>query len=217
MTSEDIKALDKQSSLLHEQEFDRANNQPTLINARQSKSLQLLVWWVQDRKSCNAGYKRFNLDARNHAIEVISVPTDSETATLMLTKFQSGKWPNWSKSVKNYLSGLQSIQMITIDYSIRQLLDPNNPFLMCDPGQQVKYNARLTGLLFNQDNKRVFRILKDLTLGTLAWEFIKHLDNAQDGHACWNTLKHYKGHVHHETILQLAHNPANNIKYRRKS
>jgi hypothetical protein len=55
--------------------------------------------------------------------------------------------------------------MITLNYIIRQLLDPNNPFLMCDPGQEAKYNARLAGSLFNQDNKQVFQILKDLTLG----------------------------------------------------
>jgi hypothetical protein len=147
-------------------------------------------------------------------IKVIFAPTNSEMGTSITTKFQSRKWPNWSKSVKNYISGLQCMQMITLDYVIRQPLDPNNPFLMCYPGQQAKYNARLTGSLVNQDNKWVFQTLKSLTLGTPAWEFIKHPDKAQDGHTCWDRLRlHYEGYAHHETISQQAHNLANNIKY----
>jgi hypothetical protein len=69
-------------------------------------------------------------------------------------------------------------------------------------------NAPLTGYAFNQDNQRVFGMIKQLTLNGVAFSYIDNEINRKNGHEAWLTLRqHYEGEaqVNRQKDEQVKH------------
>ena len=83
---------------------------------------------------------------------------------------------------------------VSLYYVIRgETPDPLSLSLM-NPDERIIYQAALKGHEYRQDNKVMWRVLKNLLVDTVAWSWINVMDSNEDGcSAMMNLRTHYDG------------------------
>lgn len=89
----------------------------------------------------------------------------------------------WNEKFKNYLSALMGNQSTVLSYVIRD--DPpedlDDPDLGLSESDKEIYKVKQHGKLWDDDNNRVYRIIKQCAVGTLAWEWMRNQKFGGDG------------------------------------
>ena len=145
---------------------------------RKIKCIQALAYW------CTNAYLQgdtldivnlFDDDALNEAIIESELDYDDSKKDAVLDKpgkFSHEKWQEWEESIYNYFASSRNAKGIPYAYVIRKMPNPMDPADM-ERDDRIIYNAQLTGAMFKRDSKHVFQILKELTNGTQAEEWMK--------------------------------------------
>jgi hypothetical protein len=115
-------------------------------------------------------------------------------------KFEPRKYITWARSFENYLDSLRGKSGLPLSYVIRpEDVDPDEAE---DNYQRALWTAHHHGPAYREDNRQVYRIYKDLMIGTDGWTWFNRAPNG-DGRAAHLLIdKHYRGDA--ETALRAA-------------
>jgi hypothetical protein len=103
-------------------------------------------------------------------------------------------------SFENYLDSLRGKSGVPLSYILRP--EGAIPADAADDYQRIIWSAPFTGATFREDNRRVYRIYKDLMIGTDGWTRFNHATVGDGCDAHLLITQHYRGDA--ETALRAA-------------
>jgi hypothetical protein len=108
--------------------------------------------------------------------------------------FTPAKWIEWHEGLMNYLQQKKGHAGVALAYVIRIEPNPHPERLANDPVLASIYHAPLQGVNYRKDSRAVYRVIKQLTLNTVAWNVLKRVEEQQDGRVLITALRdHYDG------------------------
>jgi hypothetical protein len=181
------------------------------------KSLIALSWWVTEKVRVGAvvNLDEFDDQARRAAIVESKVEFESSKGDLSIDKpekFKYEDWPEWEKSVYTYLYSIKNSVGTPLVYVIRK------PIFIRDLEQRdqlIINNASLTGAVFRNDSQRVLTLLRSLTTGTDAENWMHGINC---GRLAMEALQaHYDGDAEAEKRKQAAKSDLQSLFYRHEA
>jgi hypothetical protein len=118
--------------------------------------------------------------------EYIEITQAEASKTTAPAKFVATDWVSWEIVFVNYLAGIYGVSGVPLSYVIRKDLPGRHAIIT--ESERLVNAAPLTGRIFQSDMQKVYHILKSVTVGTDAWEWIKVYDSNQDGHLAFKAL-----------------------------
>jgi hypothetical protein len=210
---------DIKSWVSHKEKLPRtAAGGGVLYGDMKRKNLSALAWWVTERVRTGqvVNLDDFDDEARRMAVVEARVEYDdsaSEQVSIDKPKrFKYEEWPEWEKSVYTYLLSVKNSLGIPLAYVIRKPtldheLDPRTRALI--------NNATHTGALFRADSQTVLSLLKSLTTGTDAENWIQ---GVTCGKSAMKALQdHYDGDAEAEKRKQAAKSDLHVLFYRHEA
>ncbi|MGH7974599.1 MAG: hypothetical protein ACREBR_03670 [bacterium] len=167
-----------------------------VITFMQHQMLDAMRYWVSTRvrRGLAISAALFTRDVANECIQIMMVDTNesSEKAKTMSEpdKFKiDSNWEVFKEAVLTYLGQFQGGGRIQIKYVIRDndINEPNAVY--ANDMERLIQTVPLEGELFVRDNRKVYGILKSLLLEGPGWNWIIHLDRAENGREAWKALK----------------------------
>jgi hypothetical protein len=165
------------------------------------RKLEALWWWVNDRRrrGLELDYTQFTQDVLLQCVERLNVEAqlkDQDSSEVKAPgKFESSHlgWTKWKTGFLNYMRSIKGAQGVPLQYIAMDREDLDNRTFE-DNEEELLYLAPLNGIAFESDNKTFYLQLKQATVGTDAWEWIKRFDTQQNGRLAWfQLLNHYDG------------------------
>lgn len=182
------------------------------------KGLIGLAWWITDRIRLGEAVDitLFDESAKRASIieskvEKSSKSSDSESAKP--DKFKYEDWPEWERSLHTYLLSLRNVQGIPLVYVIRK--NNSMEIELDDRTRKLVSSAPLQGVVFRNDSQRVLLIIKSLTTGTDAENWIKGISC---GRMAMRALQdHYDGSAEAEKRKEAARADIKSLFYKNES
>lgn len=165
------------------------------------RKLEALWWWVNDRRrrGLELDSAQFTQDVLFQCVERLNVQAelkDQDTADVKAPgKFESSHlgWTKWKTSFLNYMRSIKGAQGVPLQYVAIEREGAEDR-MFDDDEEELLYRAPLFGIAFDSDNRSFYLQLKQATIGTDAWEWIKRFDTQQNGRLAWLQLtNHYDG------------------------
>jgi hypothetical protein len=106
-------------------------------------------------------------------------------------KFNPSKYISWARTFENYLDSIKGQSKIPLSYIIR----PENVNLddAVDAYQRRIWGAPHHGLSYEDDNREVYRIYKDLMIDTDGWTWLSRAPEGDGRRAHLLISEHYRG------------------------
>ena len=192
LTSDEVSEMAKRITSM------RQNQGAFVFGAIRIKKLQALVHWVKDTKvrGLPLDPANFTPDIMNEHIKLmaIGVTESDETEVKAPSSFESKKWVQWKLLFTNYVKSLKGCENVPLNYIIRS----DDPTVvaagLANPETALIFQASLQGPPFRKDNKRVYAIMKQLLVDTVAWAWIQRYDRTENGREAMTALSnHYDG------------------------
>jgi hypothetical protein len=147
-----------------------ANSRVTL-GMGQIKRLKTLAFWIRKMRREGQDYDIDNLDEAQLdtvADEVaLTTTTKPDEKLFYPSTFDSTKYVSWSRSFANYLDSRIGKANVSLSYVIRPV--DADPEQAVDEYQRVLWTTPHHGPAYEDDNRQVYRIYKDLIVGTDGW------------------------------------------------
>ena len=183
--------------------------------ARSVQRLQGFAWWITHMTLRGlplilAAFDGVTLD---DSIEQSKLDNDAEDADIdKPSKFKMSEWDQFEDDLYLYLTTLRNARTAPLVYVNRKDIDPTE---ILSTDDEIIYHAPLQGNTFNRDTKRVIQIIRELTNGTDAEEWIKGL---KCGRQAMQALQlHYDGDAAGKSKIQAAKDGLEKIHYRNES
>ena len=173
----------------------------------QIKNLQCLVWWIRDRQRHNQAINSadFDIAAMNAARESkrIEKERSNRDATVSgLAKFQPDEFDEHEDAFLNLLSQRIGSLRVPLRYVVRAQVTPTT---FATENERRMYQIPLAGESYDDDNHRVYRLLKEYLINTPGWAWIEPFDATENGReAFWAWSNHYNGQGELSKRMQLA-------------
>jgi hypothetical protein len=115
-------------------------------------------------------------------------------------KFNPKKYISWMQSFENYLDSVLGESRVPLTYVIQ----PEEVIVddAVDEYQRTIWSAPHTGYAFEEDNRLVYQIYKDIIVYTDGWMWFNQADNGNGRQAHQIITTHYQGNA--ETARQAA-------------
>jgi hypothetical protein len=115
-------------------------------------------------------------------------------------KFNPKKYISWARSFENYPDSLKGKSKVPLTYIIR----PNNvhPDEAETEYQRMVWSAPHNGFAYEEDNREVYCIYKDVMADTDGWTWFNHVVEGDGRHAHQIITMHYRGDA--ETARRVA-------------
>jgi hypothetical protein len=190
------------------------------IGAVHVRRLEGLAYWVMDRQRRLQPLvaEEFTPEVRDESIDY----ADTEQRQLraadasnvpMTGKFSPNQWVEWEILFNNYLSTLRGVRGVPLNYVIRKPLPPGH--MLYGREEQLTFDAPLHGPDFLLDAANVYGKLKQQTIGTNAWEWIKQFELSKNGRDAMLALRqHYDGPAEVDRRIALARQQIKELFYR---
>ena len=187
---------------------------------RKIKCIQGIAYWCTNASLTGDQLdivNKFDDDALDESIiesELDYNETKKDAVLDKPDKFSHEKWQEWEESVYNYFSSFRNVRGIPYPYVIRKMPNPLIPANM-ERDEFITYNAELTGTMFKRDSKHVYQILKELTNGTQAEDWMK---GKKCGRIAMIALQdHYDGKAEGERRMAVAKADLTKLFYRNET
>lgn len=189
------------------------------LTASQQGNLKALLWWIKDRRDrgleeqYDRAFTPADLAQAKEQLaaweQAVKYPTSLERPEKFGLK--KGNWVSWWQSVKNYLGSVMGVRRRSLFYVVRPETAPANPTAI----ETEMYQVVLQGPQYQADNERVYRILKSLTIDTVADGWVKRYDRSQDGRgAALALMAQYEGDGQVQQRYQEAKSALEAIYYK---
>jgi hypothetical protein len=174
------------------------HNQPVpRLGVLQQRRIWALAKWVKLRFNQGLHIDYHEFDHIECDIAVDDVQGDDKVEEVEVDKplaFTPAKWVEWHEGLVNYLQQKKGHAGCPLSYVIRVEPNPTPDRVACDPILAAVYHAPLEGVSYRKDSRAVYRVIKQLTLNTAAWNVLKKVEEQQDGRLLIMALRdHYDG------------------------
>jgi hypothetical protein len=181
--------------------------------------VKAVSFWVrkQRREGIPVSIDNLNPDVINQMIQEMNLERSMEAhadedKVNQPGKFDPKNYVSWARSFENYLDSLRGKSGVPLSYLIRP--EDADPLEAIDEYQRTLWSAPLAGTHFREDNRRLYRIYKDLVVGTDAWTWFNRATVGDGRNAHLLLTRHYRGDA--EVALRAAEAEAdlNRLHYR---
>ena len=176
----DVKMMTQNLSRLH------INRGGAYIGTGATTNLKDLIWWIQDSRAQGLlpDTNAWNENVLNDACQSMNLERqsrDSESEDIAPTKrLDQTKWTDSYLALMNYLRPCMTADgKRTIDYVVR--IDKPLGWLAANRAERLLHGSALTGPSFVKDSQEVYRIVKQWTLDTPAFSWVRPFDRREDG------------------------------------
>ena len=105
---------------------------------------------------------------------------------------------------------------VPLNYVIRKDVAAGHQF--ANPAKALIHECPLNGLVYTEDNRKVFGVIKQSVADTQNWDWIKSVNRSQDGRATMTLLKtDFDGPLEVERRIAHANNAMENLHYTKES
>ena len=176
----------------------RTNQGGFVFGTMRIKKIQSLVHWVKDTKLRGLALdpNDFNVDIMNKHMDLLRIgdSTTDDSEVKPPSNFEAKKWVQWKLLFSNYMMSLKGCEDVPLNYVIRSDDLEHIEEGLSNPETALIYQASLRGPSFRKDNKRVYSIMKQLLVETVAWVWIQRYDKTENGREAMEALSaHYDG------------------------
>lgn len=185
------------------------------------RRLKGLVWWVKDhlRRGQDIDEADWDLPACKNAIDHMDMEearADDDNKIEPPGKLKESDWIQWELKLVNFLQNTLGNNGIPLHYVIRKDLPPGHVF--ANTAEQLVHECPLDGLVYEEDNRKVFGVIKQAVADTQNWDWIKSLNRAQDGRGAMTLLRtHFDGPGEVEKRIAHANNAMEQLHYTKES
>lgn len=178
-----------------------------LIGYNLHRRLKGFVFWVKDhqRQHQIPNEADFSLDVCKEALENMDIEEkcDSEDAKIEAPgKLKSAEWLQWELKLINFLHNISGASGVPLRYVIHKDIPVGYEF--ANDQEELINTCPLVGAVFDEDNRKVFAIIKQSIAETPNWDWIYTLNQAQDGRAAMQMLHaHFDGPGEVEKRMQM--------------
>ncbi len=156
------------------------------IGEFQLRNMEAFAWWIRDmkRRDRDIVAEKFDDETLETCLDEMELETGEEKDDdVALSKFKETftGYVQWEVELSNYLSGLKGKSGVPLVYVIRKQEEIPDNAQFVSTVEELIAEAPLTGPVFLEDAKRVYRIVKAACLGTNGWEWIKEFDKYENG------------------------------------
>jgi hypothetical protein len=124
------------------------------------------------------------------------------------------KWKTFKESLIEYLNALKGKHNIPLAYVIREEENPPANQVLQTEHHRLITVTPLLGVEFDEDNGRVFDILKSLLINGPAWTWIRAFNNTRNGRQAWISLiTHFEGDVQRDRVKDHAYSSIAATRY----
>ena len=137
------------------------------------KKVQALCHWCKMRRASSLppDANLWDVAALTRSLQELELDDarqDDDHEKKIPSKLDALSWVSWERSMRNYLTQLPShVAGVPLVYVIRKLIPPNYRFV--DDDERPIHSISLQGIGFQQDNKKVYMILKQILVEGPAW------------------------------------------------
>lgn len=189
---------------------NEARSAGTRVNfgIRRILKLKAVAYWV--RKKRREGVEADDMNVHDLDDDTISgmirelslATTDAKRDDKLFypSKFNPKKYISWARSFENYLDALKGKSKVPLSYIIRaEDVDPDDAE---DEYQKLIWSAPHDGYAFEEDNREVYRIYKDVMVDTDGWTWFNRAREGDGRGAHLLIMNHYRGDA--ETARRAA-------------
>jgi hypothetical protein len=179
-----------------------------VFGIRRILKLKAVAFWV--RKQRREGVAPDDMNVHDLDADVVATmiremslsTTDTKRDEKLFypSKFNPKKYISWARSFENYLDSLKGKSKVPLSYIIRsEALDPEDAE---DDYQRLILSAPHEGYAYEEDNREVYRIYKDLMVDTDGWTWFNRAREGDGRGAHLIIMTHYRGDA--ETARRAA-------------
>jgi hypothetical protein len=179
--------------------------------------VKAVSFWVrkQRREGIPVDIDNLNPDVIRTMVQEMNLERDMEADEDKVgqpNKFDPRNYVSWARSFENYLDSLRGKSGIPLSYLLRP--EGANPAEAADEYQRVLWSAPFTGNHFREDNRRLYRIYKDLMVGTDGWTWFNRatVGDGRDAHLI--ITRHYRGDAEVALRAAVAESKLSKLHYR---
>ena len=189
------------------------------VNLRtvQIKRIQALVWWVHDRQKRGldldaALFDAAALEAARNQKRVEKEREDADTSVKDLDKFDPDDFDIHEDAFLNLLACTTGAQKEPIRYVVRA---QDAPAVFVNENERRMYQIQLDGIAFEEDNRKVYRLLKAFLINTPGWAWIDEFNATEDGRRAFQAWSdHYNGQGELSKRTSLAKAKIKSLHYK---
>lgn len=159
------------------------------------KMLQGLAWFVTDAELRGVSDIRISdfIDNKDdwYLQAQLHYDKEGEPSIDKPSKFKYEDWVHWEESLYLYLDSIKNQKGIPMSYVIRKDLPVGTVLGTLSRNDQIIYNAKLSGPIFDNDSKNVLSVIKESVMNTNGDQWIKR---AKCGRKAMQAMQsHYDG------------------------
>ena len=168
------------------------------VGTVQLKNLQALAWWVRDRTKLNlpVNGNLFNVAAlefaREHKCVEADRPKEAAPSASDLPVFKPEEYDVHEDAFLNLLAQYCGTNGENLRYVVHS---QNIPAGFADAEERRMFSLSLNGPGFEEDNRRVYRILKSFLVNTQGYNWIQQYDITENGRQAYLA---WSGHYNRE-------------------
>ena len=185
------------------------------------RRLKGLVWWVKDhlRRGLTPDETDWTLATCKDAIDFMDMEEargEEDNKIEPPGKLKESDWVQWELKLTNFLQNMYGNSGVPLHYVIRKDLPDGHVF--ANDEERLVHECPLNGLVFDEDNRKVFGVIKQAVADTQNWDWIKRLNRAQDGRGAMTLLRsHFDGPGEVEKRIAHANNAMEQLHYTKES
>jgi hypothetical protein len=205
------------TSWVTHKEKTKVGNATVYFGDMKRKSLAGLAWWVTEKTRCGETIDLAEFDDETRRSAVVEAKTEHEDAKAESQaskpdKFKYSEWTELENSVYTYLLSLKNPLGVPLAYVIRK----DSMYYDIDPRTaSIISNASLAGAVFRSDSQKVLTLLKTLTNGTDAENWMKGKSCGRDAMSALQA--HYDGEAEAEKRKEAARSDLKVLLYRNEA
>jgi hypothetical protein len=165
--------------------YERPGPDQMRFGIRRIIKMKAIAFWVrkQRREGVEATVDQLNEVVIHTAMREMTISTDEpkkDEKMFYPEKFNPKKYISWMRSFENYLDSVLGKSRVPLTYVIR----PEEVVVddAVDEYQRTIWSAPHTGYAFEEDNRLVYRIYKDIMVDTDGWTWFNRADNGKNHH-----------------------------------
>ena len=181
------------------------------------RRLKALVYWVKDhdRRGLVPEEGNWDMDVCREMLAALDIEKsrdDDDSKIDPPGKLKAHEWLQWELKLVNFLQSMTGGSGVPLNYVIRK--DVAETYVFEDDMEALIHACPVEGAIFDQDNRKVFGIIKQSVSDTTNWDWIKTLNRSQNGRIAMQTLRnHFDGPGEVEKRIALANQTLSGLHY----
>jgi len=196
----------------------RTGPPPVVVPYLAQKRLNIFCYWATRRNRLNeslqpnlftqAAVEQYGammaIDDQEEEI-VVKPPTEYKKDT---------KWKGFKEGAIAYLNCVKGRYNIPLAYVIRELEQPDPAAVYQSEHHRLIAVTPLAGIEYEDDNGRVFDLLKSWTVNGPAWTWMRSFNTTRNGRGAWLSLiNHFEGDAQRDKVKDQAYAAIAAAKY----